>query len=198
MKFVDECDCVIDHLRIERSEQDLAEQFIEPHDIVIELGGRYGTVSCIINSKLQDPTNHVVVEPQFQVQSALQKNKQINNSQFHIINGFVSKKPLHLTEVGYGASFELGANSLYPCFDLADIQTKYNLQFNTLVADCEGGLESFFDDFPYMYTQLTKAIIEKDYPQKCNYDKIEQEFKNHGLQLIHTENGGFHQVWKKI
>ena len=36
----------------EKEEQDLARKYIQKDDIVLELGARYGSVSCIINSKL--------------------------------------------------------------------------------------------------------------------------------------------------
>ena len=38
----------------ENAEQKIANQFIKEDDIVLELGGRYGSVSCVINKKLND------------------------------------------------------------------------------------------------------------------------------------------------
>ncbi len=37
---------------MEKDEQDLANKYILEDDIVLELGARYGSVSCIINNKL--------------------------------------------------------------------------------------------------------------------------------------------------
>ena len=42
----------VDIEQIEKPEQDLVEKYILKNDIVLELGARYGSVSCIINSKL--------------------------------------------------------------------------------------------------------------------------------------------------
>ena len=56
---------------MEIHEQHLARQFIEETDVVLELGARYGSVSCIINSKLNVKTNQVVVEPDERVWNAL-------------------------------------------------------------------------------------------------------------------------------
>ena len=60
---------------IEKHEQDLANQYILENDVVLELGARYGSVSCIINSKLINKTNQVVVEPDERVWDSLEKNK---------------------------------------------------------------------------------------------------------------------------
>ena len=49
---------------------------------------------------------------------------------------------------------------------------QYNLNFNVLVADCEGFLEMFFDENPDFYDNLRLIIFEADYPEKCNYNKI--------------------------
>ena len=46
---------------MEKPEQDLARTYIEENDIVFELGARYGSVSCIINSKLKCKKNKFVV-----------------------------------------------------------------------------------------------------------------------------------------
>ena len=64
---------------LEKPEQDLAQQYIKENDIVFELGARYGSVSCIINSKLKCKTNQVVVEPDERVWNALERNKIANN-----------------------------------------------------------------------------------------------------------------------
>ena len=43
---------LINHKIEERTEQEQAFKYIYPDDVVLELGGRYGTVSSIINYKL--------------------------------------------------------------------------------------------------------------------------------------------------
>jgi len=54
MIFIDLHGNYIDTEHIEKPEQDLAKKYIKKNDIVLELGARYGTVSCIINSKLNN------------------------------------------------------------------------------------------------------------------------------------------------
>jgi FkbM family methyltransferase len=172
----------IDINRIEKHEQDLAKKYIEEHDVVFELGARYGSVSCIINSKLKCKTNQVVVEPDERVWDALERNKNNNNCEFHIVKGFVSAKKLGLTNLdncngGYGATYIVDAASSIPSYTMDEIMQKTNLSFNVLVADCEGFLELFFDENPSFYDTLRLIIFEADYPQKCNYNKIRNTLK---------------------
>ena len=52
MKIIDRFGKKVDIQHIEKTEQDLAEQYVLKNDVVLELGARYGSVSCVINSKL--------------------------------------------------------------------------------------------------------------------------------------------------
>ena len=47
--FYDENMKIINHKKKEKIEQFITGNLIEPSDIVLELGARYGTVSCTIN-----------------------------------------------------------------------------------------------------------------------------------------------------
>jgi FkbM family methyltransferase len=199
MNIVDSRGKRIDTSKIEKPEQDLANSFILENDVVLELGARYGSVSCVINSKLNNKHNQVVVEPDNRVWDALAKNKQSNNCGFHIVNGFISKKKLDLTNLhvyldGYGATFIENNDSTIPSYSLADIKQKYNLEFNVLVADCEGFLEVFFDENPELYDNLRLIIFEADYPEKCNYHKIKNTLKEKKFKKIVE---GHQNVWMK-
>jgi FkbM family methyltransferase len=177
MNIIDQFGNIVDIENIEKPEQDLVNKYILRDDIVLELGARYGSVSCIINSKLNNKKNQVVVEPDDRVWNALEKNKINNNCDFNIVKGFISNKNLDLTNLndyldGYGATFIENNDTKIPSFSLNEIKIKYNLNFNVLVADCEGFLETFFDENPDFYDNLRLIIFEADYPEKCNYNKI--------------------------
>ena len=64
--------------KLEKQEQELAKQYVLEDDVVLELGARYGSVSCTINSKLNNKKNQVVVEPDDRVWDALERNKKTN------------------------------------------------------------------------------------------------------------------------
>jgi FkbM family methyltransferase len=181
----------------EEEEQELANYYVTEHDVVLELGARYGSVSCVINSKLNNKQNQVVVEPDDRVWNALRENRDRNHCEFHIVEGFISNKKLDLINLdqcydGYGATFIENETSNIPSYSLSEIKEKYHLTFNVLVADCEGFLEVFFDENPDFYDDLRLIIFEADYPEKCNYDKIknilhEKKFAN--------SHGGHQNVW---
>lgn len=184
--------------RVEKKEQDLANEYIVANDVVLELGARYGSVSCIINSKLNNKYNQVVVEPDDRVWDALEKNKTNNHCAFHIVKGFISIKKIGLTNLdisnGYGTTFIQNENTTIPHYSLTEIKSKYNLKFNVLVADCEGFLETFFDENPEFYDELRLIIFEADYPKKCNYNKIKKILTEKKFNEIVK---GHQNVWMK-
>ncbi len=200
MNIVDLHGNKIDTTAIEKPEQDLANQYILGNDVVLELGARYGSVSCVVNSKLNNKKNQVVVEPDSRVWNALEQNKINNNCEFNIVKGFISNKKLDLTNLdvcldGYGATFVENSNTKISSYSLDEIKNKYNLNFNVLVADCEGFLEVFFDENPSFYDNLRLIIFEADYPEKCNYDKIKNKLiEKHFYKMVE----GHQNVWIKM
>jgi hypothetical protein len=197
MHIVDLYGNKVDIEHLEKDEQELAKYFILENDVVLELGARYGSVSCIINSKLNNKNNQVVVEPDSRVWEALEKNKNNNNCEFNIVKGFISNKKLDLTNLddyyGYGSTFIENNDTKIPSYSLDEIIDKYKLNFNVLVADCEGFLEVFFDENPNLYDKLRLFIFEADYPEKCNYDKIKNKLTEKNFIQIFEK--GIQNVW---
>jgi FkbM family methyltransferase len=198
MDIEDEHGKLININLLEKPEQNLANIYINEDDVVFELGARYGSVSCVINSKLKCKTNQVSVEPDDRVWAALERNRRANDCEFHIVKGFVSSKKLGLTELddcgGYGTTYIIQDDSTIPSYSMKSIQEKYKLDFNVLVADCEGFLEIFFDENPEFYDMLRLVIFEADYPDKCNYTKIRNTLKEKGFV---EELEGHQNVWIK-
>ena len=199
LNIVDLCGNKIDTELIEKPEQVLANKYILENDVVLELGARYGSVSCTINNKLNNKYNQVVVEPDNRVWDALELNKINNNCNFNIVKGFISNKKLDLINLtacydGYGATFIENNDTQIPSYSLSEIVAKYNLNFNVLVADCEGFLEVFFDENPTFYDNLRLIIFEKDYTEKCDYDKIINNLIKKKFKKIID---GHQNVWMK-
>jgi len=194
MHIVDSFGNTIDISQIEKPEQDLANKYIEKNDVVLELGARYGSVSCVINSKLENKTHQVVVEPDERVWEALEQNKKFNDCHFSIVKGFVSKSKLALNHLDrdYGVISVKDDESKIPSFTLDEIMSQHQLKFNVLVADCEGFLELFFDENPTFYEQLRLIIFEADYVENCNYDKIKLALTKHQFKKVLE---GHQNVW---
>lgn len=198
LSFFDETGKKIYHMRTERKEQLLAQEYVKPHHHVLELGARYGTVSVCAAMNLENQRNLVVVEPDRRVWKALEENMRRNLCDFHIVYGFVSRRPLELTNFddwnGYGTTSVPCNESNEPRYTVEQLEEQYNLRFTALIADCEGFLERFLDENPFLYDQLELMIFEKDYPKKCDYKKIKNNLLSKGFQ---QRVSLFREVWVK-
>lgn len=200
MKFINEKGETVNNKTLEVIEQQLAQKYIQQDDIVLELGARYGTVSCMINSKLKNKTLQVSVEPDDRVWDALETNKKNNKCEFNIVKGFISKKKLSLTNLneyygGYAATSIADNNSKIPYNTLDEIKEKYCIKkFTALVADCEGFLEQFIDENDIL-DEIRIIIFEADYPNKCNYDKIRNILRQKKFKCIEEQNNRHQNVW---
>lgn len=199
LSIVNEKGAPVDTQRIENVEQAMAEAYIEPNDVVLELGARYGSVSCRINLKLADKTKQVSVEPDERVWEALEKNKDANQCQFHILKGCISNAPRVLIHPqsanGYGATTAHHANSTMPHFTLEEVKQKFGIEtFTVVFADCEGCLDYFLKENPTLLDSLRLFIFEADYPHNCNYDDIVKSLQEKGFVEVKQ---GFHSVWRQ-
>jgi hypothetical protein len=87
-----------------------------------------------------------------------------------------------------------GADGGFPVFSLEEVEKLYNLEFNTLVADCEGFLGKFMEENPRLYKSCSLFIFEKDYPHVCNYETIRENLREHGFTCLFSS---LHEVWSK-
>jgi FkbM family methyltransferase len=198
LSYLDEHGNKIRHLQKERKEQILAEEYVLPDDCVLELGARYGTVSCVANKILLNKTNHVVVEPDARVWSALDSNRIRNGCEFHIIRGFLSRRKMTLYDTeswdGYGTKSRQDHTSNIPTWTLEDVEQIVSCPFTVLIADCEGFLEQFLDENPTLLDQIRLIIFEKDNAEECDYKKIKSDLTKRGFKQ-HVNL--FREVWKR-
>ena len=183
----------------EREEQYVSHDCIAPESTVLELGGRYGVVSAVINHKLERPTRHVVVEPDPSVMDCLRINKTSHRCHFRIVNGIVSRRPQYFLPKGYAsqthATPSTKASVPVPTYTVEDLQRKYHLTFDTLVADCEGCLCDFVKENTALVTQQLKSIMfEADLPKRCDYGWIRGVLRKAGFTEVIR---GFVSFWKK-
>jgi FkbM family methyltransferase len=189
---------IIDTKNIEDVEQNDAFNYIYKDDIVLELGGRYGTVSTIINNKLDNKKNHVVIEPDSSVIESLKINRKNHKCHFEIFNGIISnKKNIKLNNHGYGSFItEIHNNetSNIQIISYENFLKIYNLNFNTLVVDCEGCFLEFIIIIGDNISKYNKIFLEKDYPDKCNYNEIEKILYKYNFVKYRD---GFHSIYVK-
>jgi len=183
MKIIDERGKII-NLKNEHIEQSLAEKYIESNDKILELGARYGSVSIVCNKKLNDSAknNHYVVEPDSDVWECLEKNMIDNGCDFNIIHGIIGKKKYTLSGKNYEKISVESSESDIQSYPLPLVE------FDTLIIDCEGYLERFYNENKPLFMGLKKMIIECDRPDLCDYEYCLKEFKNIGFIIVEEIN----------
>ncbi len=198
--FMNENDQVVNNHVIERVEQLQARQFVPYDATVLELGARYGTVSCSIAYKLDDDSRLYVVEPDSTVINALQKNRDNAKCNFHIFNGVISRKNLQLSVCNRdnysNYTYEIDhTDNAIPRKTLEEVEYETGLKFDCLVADCEGFLETFFIENGHMIQHFRMIILEKDACDRCNYNVVEQYLKDWSFNLLQEDCA--HYVYAK-
>ena len=166
-------------------EQNLVKTYVKPDDKVLELGARYGSVSIVTNKILNDKSSHYVVEPDSAVWECLKTNMILNDCNFNIIKGVISKKKLNVYQNNYSTytyepkvSCAEDEKSSVECYEIPKID------FNVLIVDCEGFFETFYNENKSFFKGLKTIIFESDEPERCNYDYLLDEFSNLGFKII--------------
>lgn len=175
---------IIKNNQWEYPEQSLLKKYVKPTDNVLQLGGNIGA-SCVLLDKILKKNINICVEPNKLLINTLKKNKKLNNGNFTIINGVITEKKdlkffLGNSKFNYwdGHVSDNGNTKVktYPLKSIKNIE-----KVNVLFADCEGCLESFFDEYSNILDQLRLVIYEKDNETICDYDKIYKLLKKYGF-----------------
>ena len=168
---------------------------------VLELGARYGTVSVCLNYILQDPLKQLLcVDPDKRIEQCLEKNKTVNNCTFNIFNGAISKKDLYVCYNNIG--WETKTYETPPEFlqtesivtkSLDEIMNLLDIQFDCLIADCEGFLLDFLIENKSFFDNLRCVIYEEDCTStnpingvSIDYQEIDRFLESNGFLLKET------------
>ena len=132
--------------------------YVDPNSSVIELGARIGFISCLTNRILNNKHKHVVVEVEDKWKKYLVCNKIKNKCHFKIEFGQMSDtKDLHYIHYPWRRPADL---------TLEQLQDKYEIVFDALVCDIEGGEyhlpENFFDSMKTIMIELHRPLQKRD------------------------------------
>jgi FkbM family methyltransferase len=130
-------------LEEEYDEQLLSVKYIIPTDIVLEIGGNYGRNSCTIASILNDSSNLLVIESDPDNSIKLKENRNNNNLNFLIEDSAISNINLYQKYRTTKPIDEINDIEKWKQINTKtwdEIKNKYNMNFNTLVVDCQGAL----------------------------------------------------------
>jgi len=186
--------------------QEMSVRFIEPTDVVLELGGNIGRNSLVISSLLSDSQNLVVLESDAKIAKTLEKNRDNNNFKFVIEAKALSKQPL-IQRGWWTKPLPEGEVPKYwtpvDIVDFETLQSTTGLTFNTLVADSEGSLYYSLKEDPSILDGLEKVLLENDYwAARSQQDEVRQILTSKGFTVVFDRESGlsrpsFWQVWTK-
>ena len=198
--FFDKDDKKLNLFTYEIFEQYLVSKWIKPTDIVLELGARYGIISCTINLLLnkQNKKKHVVVEPDEEVHKYLLKNRNKTNSKFSVF-----KYPITNDKIKYVSTNKSTGLGNYimkiSSLDLSDSTNSdkiiknvthkefyniYKQKFNVLVVDCEGCLCDFLMQNKSILEQIEMIIMEIDNEILCDYSKVYDLLTKYNMEEV--------------
>ncbi|MBD0403393.1 FkbM family methyltransferase [Flammeovirga sp. EKP202] len=188
----------------EKQEREFIPKYLDKNASVLELGGCIGVVSCVINGVLNERNKHVTVEANPFLIQHLEHNKERNHCGFHVENRIVAKAKtvtfnIQKSIVQGSANIESAQKVEVEGITPEELEKKYNLKFDTLIMDIEGGELQFFRDFqPFLKT--LKSIYFEIHPFENiltleEAEECESILKALGFQKKLDED--YFQIWEK-
>jgi FkbM family methyltransferase len=191
----------------EYPEQMMATRYLTGKENVLEIGGNIGRNTLVISYILaqQHNYNFVSLECDPNIANQLRHNKEINSLQFQVENAALSKRKL--IQQGWNtvaSDTVLDGWTAVNTITWEDLEKKYNIQFDTLVLDCEGAFYYILMDMPEILKNVNLIIMENDYNDIAHKNYIDTILKQHNFYVDYVEAGGwgccfnnFFEVWKR-
>jgi FkbM family methyltransferase len=192
----------------EFSEQMMAVRYLKGDEKVLEIGGNIGRNSLIIASILNKNNNNnfVSLECDYDICNQLKHNKEKNKLNFYIENSALSKR--NLIQKGWNTVVSDKVLVGYKPVNIIsweELNNKYNINFDTLILDCEGAFYYILIDMPEILNNIKLIVMENDYWDITKYNYVNNKLKENNFILDYFEKGGwgpctnnFFEVWKKI
>jgi hypothetical protein len=200
-------------IKDEMYEQVMTFRHLKGNEKVLEIGGNIGRNSVLIASILQaqnNDSNLLVLESDDNTGRQLYENRNLNKFKFQIEKAALSKN--QLIQKGWDcieSSVLLPGYKFVNIINLQQIKDIYNINFDTLVLDCEGAFYYILRDFPEILDNIELIIIENDFKkiehkiyvdqilEKNNFVLIYNKALKERTSLVHTQHI-FFQVWKRF
>ena len=188
-------------------EQLMVSKYLSGDEKVLEIGGNIGRNSMVIAHILNKNNNNnfVSLESDFDIAQQLKHNRDKNNLNFHIEQSALSKKKL--IQKGWDTIPSDIILDGYKAVNIIDYNTlleKYNINFDTLIADCEAALYHILYDMPEMLNDINLIIMENDYHDINQKKFVDEILTAYNFVVDYQEAGGwgpcydyFFEVWIK-
>lgn len=194
----------------EYPEQVMNVMFIKPDACVLELGTNIGRNSLIIATLLRDQRNFVTMECDPRMVDIATRNRDRNSYNFHIEPSALSETQLAQYHYGAHHTIPIVDGRLSPNFTeintitYENLKLKYNIPFDTLVADCEGALVFILGDTPQLLDHIHTVLMENDYFEIQQKLLVDNVLKSKNFKRVYHREGGwgpcysfFFEVWQK-
>jgi len=193
-------------------EQEFPEQimsllYLKGDEKILEIGSNIGRNSLIISYILgqKQNNNFVTLECDYEIYKKLKHNRNINNMNFFIENSALSKR--NLIQKGWDtieSDVVLEGYKKVNTITLSELYEKYNIDFDTLILDCEGSFYSILIDMPEILNNIKLIIVENDYDELYKKEYVDTVLKNNNFYVDYFRAGGgrvcsdnFFEVWKR-
>jgi len=188
----------------EYPEQIMAATYLTGGEKVLEIGANIGRNSLVIASMLTESRNMVALECDEGIHSQLVRNKEINGLHFFTENSALSNKKLIQRWETMVSDVLLDGYKWVNTITLEHLREKYNVDFDTLILDCEGAFYYILMDMPEILNGINLIIMENDYWDITHKEYIDSVLKDRGFYVDYTRAGGwgpceknFFEVWKR-
>jgi len=190
----------------ELPEQKMVVRYLTGNEKVLEIGGNIGRNSLIIGSILgNNKNNFVTLECDTGIAKQLMHNRDVNNMTFHVESSALSKRKL--IQKGWDTIVSDTLLSGYHPVNILswnDLKNKYNIEFDTLVLDCEGAFYYILMDMPEILENISLIIMENDYWDISHKNYIDNILTQQNFYVDFVQSGGwgpcfnkFFEVWKR-
>ena len=172
----------------EYPEQLIILSYLNENATVLELGSNIGRSTCVIASVLSDSSRLVTLECCPKTARILSRNRAANGFKFHIEVAALSKVKLaqkRWNTVEYTGKVPTGYQAVNT-INFTQLQKKYSLRFDTLVADCEGALYQILRDEPTFLNDIKMIIVENDYRTLEQKRFVDKKLAAAGFKVIYT------------
>jgi FkbM family methyltransferase len=147
----------------ENDEIQILSSYLDEKDKVVELGACIGFLGVLVNDKLSNKSDHVVIEANPDLIPIIEENKKVNNSEFkveHCLIGNSNNKFLdfNVSDFILGSSIhgKGGRVVKVPIKPLSAYSNKYNF----LIVDIEGGEYELIRKYQNEISKFKKILIE--------------------------------------
>ena len=193
-------------------EQRLAVEYLTGSEKILEIGGNIGRCALIISFILNSCGNNdfVSMECNTEIAKQLLHNRDKNRALFHIEATALSKRKI-IQNGWHNVESDVLLENHLPVENIncVELKKKYDIQFDTLIIDCEEAFYVILQDMPEILDGIRLIIMENDYLDGKKKEFVDSILRDRYFNVVYSEKGhwpeecnrfpcyqNFYEVWK--